>query len=153
MKYMFQNWDGVMVEKNKKVPLNKGDAVRTRDNYLEKSNGYVKPTYLNDDKLYRQMFALEIARDGSFIGVKVQSGGKNSVVNKSKQLEKYNAILMSRDNMGKNIRLGNKFVRDKKKYGITETDANKILENALKYPNKNIRKENVKKLKEFNKRK
>lgn len=152
MKDMFRSWYGVMIERNKKIPLNKGDAVKTRDNYLEKSNGYIKPTHLNDDKLYRQMFALEIAKDGSFIGVKVQSGGKCSVVNKSKQLEKYNAILMSKDDKGENIHLGNKFARDKKKYGITETDANNILKNALNHPNKNIRKENAKKLKDFRKK-
>lgn len=109
-----------MSKRNKKVPLDKGDAVKTRDNYLEEGNGYVKPTHLDDDELYRQMFALEVARDGRFIGVKVQSGGKYSVVNKAKQLEKYNAILTSKDDKGQDMRLGNKFKRDKKKYGISK---------------------------------
>lgn len=135
--------------KTKTNPLKKGDAVRTRDEHLEENNGYKKQSHINDDELYRQMFALEVAPDGTFIGVKVQSGGKSSVINKSKQVEKYNPIMKTKDNEGKFIRLGKKFRRDKKKYGISEEDADKIVEEMLNNPNKSIRNKNRNKYFDF----
>lgn len=72
--------------------------------------------------LYRDAFVIETNKNDELILVKVQSGGKLTVINKIGQKEKYNAHLKRLDNEGKPIKLGDKFKRGNPKYDISEKE-------------------------------
>lgn len=139
--------------KNISKTIKNGTVLKTRDEFLEDNNGYVKPNHKNDNVLYREFITLETNRKGEVVGVKIQSGGKESVFNASMQEEKFNLILKSKDDKGKPIQLGDKFKRVKVKYHISEKDANKIKKDAINHPNSRIRKQNLNKLRELKGRK
>lgn len=141
------------LSKNISKTIKNGTVLKTRDEFLEDNNGYIKPNHKNDDILYREFITLETNRKGEIVGVKIQSGGKNSVFNASRQEERYNLILKSKDNKGNPIQLGEKFKRVKVKYHISERDANKIKREAVNHPNSKIRKQNLNKLRELKGRK
>lgn len=141
------------LRKNVSQTIRRGTVIKTRDEFLEDNNGYRKPKYENTDTLYREFITLETNRKGEIVGVKVQSGGKESVFNLVGQEEKYNLILKSKDDEGNPIKLGKKYKRAKEKYSISEKDANNIKKDAVKHPNKYIRKQNIDKLRELKGRK
>lgn len=141
------------LRKNVSQTIRNGTVIKTRDEFLEDNNGYIKPSHKNDNSLYREMITLETNRKGEIVGVKIQSGGKEKVFNASGQEEKFNLILKSKDDEGNPIKLGNKFKRVKIKYSISEKDANRIKKDAINHPNKNIRKQNISKLQELKGRK
>lgn len=141
------------LSKNVSQTIRNGTVIKTRDEFLEDNNGYIKPSHRNDKVLYREFITLETNKKGEIVGVKIQSGGKESVFNLSNQLEKFNLILKSKDNKGNPIRLGENFKRVKNKYWISEKDANRIKKDAINHPNRKIRKQNREKLRELKGRK
>ncbi len=129
-----------------------GTVIMTRDEYFLDNNNYVKPKYANKPNiLYREAIAVDTNKQNELLLVKVQSGGKFTVINKLGQKEKYNPHFKRLDNEGKPITLNEKFKRGNPKYDIPEKEVDKIKTNALNHPNKNSRYKNkveLRKLKE-----
>ena len=116
------------LSKNVSQTIRNGTVIKTRDEFLEDNNGYIKPSHRNDKVLYREFITLETNKKGEIVGVKIQSGGNP-------------------------IRLGENFKRVKNKYWISEKDANRIKKDAINHPNRKIRKQNREKLRELKGRK
>ena len=134
----------IKIKENKNVSkhIKNGTMVMTRDEFFLDNNNYRKPQYINNNVLYRDAFVIETNKNDELILVKVQSGGKLTVINKIGQKEKYNAHLKRLDNEGKPIKLGDKFKRGNPKYDISEKEANIIKINPINHPNKNSRYKN-----------
>lgn len=119
--------------KNVSQTVKNGTAIKTRDEYFLDNKGYKKPNYENaPDTLYRESIVVDSNRNGHLGIIKIQSGGKKTVVNKSGQKEKYNLYIKTKDDEGNPIKLGLKFQRAKEKYGVTEKQANKMKKQAMK---------------------
>lgn len=141
------------LRKNVSQSIRNGTAIQTRDEFLEDGNGYTKPSHKNDNVLYRELLTIETNRRGEVVVVKVQSGGKEEVINKSGQKEKYNLYFKSKDSDGNPITLGKNFKRANPKYDISKKDANEIKKKAIKSSSSKVRKDNRNKLRELKGRK
>ena len=125
-----------------------GTVIMTRDEYFLDNNNYVKSEYANKPNiLYREAIAVDTNKQNELLLVKVQSGGKFTVINKLGQKEKYNPHFKRLDNEGKPITLNEKFKRGNPKYDVDEKIANKMKQKAIKNKNINIRKVNIEALK------
>lgn len=141
--------------KNKNISeqLKPGAVIKTRDEYLEGSDGYVKDKYKNNNIFYRELILVESNRNNEFAVEKVQSSGTILIENKAKQIEKCNPRIKTKDDKGKPIKLGAKFKRGNPKYDVSERNANQLKKEAVNYKDKKIAKQNRKKLRELKGRK
>ena len=142
--------------KNKNVSkkVKNGTLVLTRDEFLIDNNNYKKTKHNSDNKLYRSTYVVDSNRDDELALIKIHSGGKKSILNKAKNIEKYNAYVKTKDNEGRPIKLGKKFKRGNPKYDVTEQSANAMKKEAVvNHKNKQDRTNNIKKLRTLKGRK
>ena len=118
--------------KNVSKTIKNGAVIQTRDNYLYKSNGYVKPKYKDKpDVFYRQGAVVASNNLDELAIIIIQSGGRLSAVNKKNQLEKYNPYIHTLDDTGKPIKINGKFKRGDPEYDFSAKTAKKMRNSAL----------------------
>lgn len=149
------------MNKTKKIPKRKnvsqiiknGTTIKTRDEFFQDNNNYIKPKYEGAKTLYREVTVVDSNRNNELAVIKFQSSGKFSVKNKVNQVEKYAPYIKTKDNDGKPIKLGEKFQRANPKYDIPKNKANRMKKNSVQNKNNKISNENRLILKELKGRK
>lgn len=137
--------DRLNSNKSKKIP--NGTLLRTRDDYFASGKNYQKPDYEKKGN-YRQAIVIDSNRKNELITTKKthskKNGKKIAGIRVSKRIE-------TKDNYGKPITLGAKFIPDRKK-GISPSKAKKIKKTLTTKVRKEIKISNNKKIAAVKKR-
>lgn len=117
---------------SKKVP--NGRTVQTRDEYFNKANNYIKPGYENKKGgNYRKAVVVDSNRKNELALVKLTTSSKGyELPNYKKGESKFKPFVETKDNNGNFIKLGNKFIANKKKDDLSKKDVNKIKKELVK---------------------
>lgn len=131
-------------DKNISKTIKKGRIVQTRDEYFEGQEKYIKQGYENGvGGNYRKGFVVDSNRNNELAIVKGTTKKKNSLPLQD-TVSEYKPYIETKDNAGKPIKVGKKFVLQSDKKSLSHRDVIEITKNVQK--NKKNR-EKIRKLK------
>ncbi len=114
---------------NKKGKSQVGRTVQTRDEYFEGQGDYRKPGYENKGN-YRK--AVVIAQHGKKRAVvKLTKGSPKGESLTDEKVSKYRPYVQTKDDEGKPITYGKKFVPNKRKKDLTGNDVTQIAKDCF----------------------
>lgn len=132
---------------SQKIP--NGKIVRTRDDYLESGKYYQKQGYSNKGN-YRMGIVVDSNKYDELAIVKGTTSSKGKKIRGNTATKPY---IETKDNEGKPIKAGKKFIPNKTKNEFSKHEVNLIKKQALKEAPIKIKKQNQKKLHELKRRK
>lgn len=112
-------------EKNvsKKVP--NGRTLQTRDEYFYGQSLYKKPGYENKGN-YRKVVVIDSNDLDDLAVVKLTTSNKGITLTYSNGKSKFRPYVITKDNEGKSIRIGSKFIENSPKKDLSKADIIKI---------------------------
>lgn len=139
--------------KNVSQCIKNGTVLKTRDEFFQDHNGYIKPKYQNNNILYRDVTVVDSNRRNELAVIKHQSSGTYYVYNRAGQKQKYAPYIKTKDNEGQPIKLGDKFKIINIKFHVDERKANRMKKNSIRHRNINVSNSNKIALKDLKGRK
>jgi len=145
-----------MKNQKKKVPKRKnvsqrvpnGRTMQTRDEFLESGKNYKKPGY-ESKGFYREVIVIDSNRENELVVVKGSTKGKPiDGLNKTK----FKPFVETKDNEGKPIKIGIKFIENKPQRDLNQHQVNQIKKELFKNASKGLIRQNKYKVKKIKKR-
>ena len=138
---------GIFRKKKKAVSdsIPNGRTVQTRDEYFEGNANYRKPGYENKGN-YRKAVVVDSNQKDELALVKLTTSGKGRAVPGQKK-SKYRPFVETKDDEGKPIRLGKKFIPNEPKKDLSKHAVSEIKKRTFRKSSKAA--ENRKKVREM----
>ena len=142
------------IKKNVSHRISDGRTIQTRDDYLEGGENYSKPGYENKG-LYRLGIVIGSNSNNELAIVKGTSKGKHSVPSLNKGKTKYKPVVITKDNEGKPLKVGQKVKLNKKSKSASKKDTRNIQKRCFnsKKTSKETKEANKRKMRDLKKRK
>lgn len=135
---------------SQKVP--NGRTVQTRDEYFEGQKNYRKPGY-GKKGVYRKAVVVDSNRKDELAVVKLTTSKKGKTLDYKSGKSKYRPFVITKDDKGKPIKLGKKFVGNSPKADVSKKEVNKIKKDLFRGESKKTSKDNRKRVRELKGRK
>ena len=125
-----------MKKRNKNISrtIPNGRTLQTRDEYFEGNADYRKPGYEKKGN-YRQATVVDSNRAGDLAVVKLTTSGKGREVPDRKK-SKYRPYVETKDDEGKPIRIGKKFIENPSKKDLSKKAVSEIKKSTFKKSSK-----------------
>lgn len=124
---LFERWRS---NRSKKIPI--GRSFQTRDEFIE---GGIPKEGADDKQYYRRVFAVETNELDEMVIAKSTTSEKGTTIPDYNGVSKVRPFVFTKDNEGKPIKKGRKFIENPPAQDITSEVAEKILKKAIKHPN------------------
>ena len=126
-----------------------GRTMQTRDEFLESGKNYQKLGYKNKG-YYREVIVIDSNRENELVVVKGSTKEKSiDGLNKTK----FKPFVETKDNNGKPIKIGIKFIENKPQKDLNKHQVNQIKKELFRNSSKSLIKQNKYKVKKIKKRK
>ena len=135
---------------SQKVP--NGRTVQTRDEYFEGQKDYRKSGY-GKKGVYRKAVVVDSNRKDELAVVKLTTSKKGKPLDYKSGKSKYRPFVVTKDDKGKPIKLGKKFVENSPKADVSKKEVNKIKKDLFRGESKKTSKDNRKRVRELKGRK
>lgn len=135
--------------KNVSQRVPNGRTIQTRDEFLESGKNYRKPGYENKG-YYREVIVIDSNRENELAVVKGSTKGKSiDGLNKTK----FKPFVETKDNDGKPIKIGVKFIENKPQKDLNKHQVNQIKKELFKNSSRTLIRQNKNKVNKIKKRK
>ena len=142
------------MSKNKNVSkiIPYGRTLQTRDEYLEGGNNYIKPGYEMKGH-YRRVVVVDTNRNNELAVEKLYGHNGKELPGYKNGKSRYKDFIVTKDNEGNPIKIGNKFIENAPKQDVSKKDVNKIKKDALVNASYRVKKSNRNKVRKLKNRK
>lgn len=136
------------LRKNVSLKTPNGRTIQTRDEYFEGQKNYRKLGY-EKKGLYRKAVVVDSNRKDELAVVKLTTSKKGKSLDYKEGKSKYRPFVLTKDDKGKPIKLGSKFVKNSPKADVSKKEVNKIKKDLFRGKSVKTSKDNRKKVREL----
>lgn len=138
----------IPLRKNVSQRIPNGRTLQTRDEFLQSGKGYRKPGYENKG-YYRELIVVDSNRKNEIAVIKGSSKGKDI---EGLTKTKFKPFIEIKDDEGKPIKIGKKFIENKSSKDLSKHQVNQIKIELFKKSSKKLRKYNKQKIRNMKNR-
>lgn len=124
---LLENW---AANRSEKIPI--GRSFQTRDEYIE---GGIAKEDADEESFYRRVFAIETNELNELAVIKSTTSPKGTIIPDYDGKSRTRPYVYTKDDEGKPIKKGKKYIENPPSKDIKPEVAEKLLKEAIKYPN------------------